>query len=356
MKVLVISDYNAPYAGNFIEAIKSLNKYANENGDGLFYLFPNRTSDKKYIEELSNLSKNKVNHFTNDSLVNVYSSLKNICRKENIDIIYCHFCRPKTQIAIKLFCIFHKKVKLVSHFHNHCKDSKNILKKLFYKMAYQFYKGNLNIGCSESVMMSMPYKSKYKTYVDNAIDFSRLDEYKKVDISNGRNKVVLMFGFDYYRKGIDIAIKAIRELNKNITLAISLASNRDKVEKYIIDEFNEIPDFINFLTPINDVASYYKNSDIFLSAAREEGFCYSLVEAAYCGTKIISSNIGGVPKNIPGEKLFESGNYKDLIHVLGTTLNEDVDPNAKEYVLNNYGIEHWTKDIYNSLKKVNDEF
>lgn len=350
MKVLIISDYNAPYAGNFIESIKALNDYANTKKSQFYYLFPRRCHNKVYMKDLEKISGHSITYFVDDTVLNAYFTIRKLALKEKIDIIYCHFCRPKTQIAIKIFCILHKNIKLVSHFHNHCKNSNNIIKNLFYKFAYQFYKGNLNIGCSKSVMESMPFPEKIKTYVNNAINFKRLDKFQQLDLSQNRKYVILMFGFDYYRKGIDLAIKALNSINEDITLAISLASNKGKVKKYIEEEFGYIPAFIEFLEPLEEVGTYYKNVDIFLSAAREEGFCYSLVEAAYCNTKIISSNIDGVPKDIPGEQLFKAGDSLDLAKVIKKALKSQTNQHAKKYVINNYGIECWVKNVMNKIE------
>ena len=268
--------------------------------------------------------------------------------------MYTHFCRHKTQLAVKWIKIFNKKIKLVSHFHNHCKIYGNIIKKNFMKLAYKLYEGDLNIGCSESVSKSMPYKSSKITYVDNAINFERLDQYKKIKIdkTNDQNFIILMFGFDYYRKGIDLAIKAIKEINNpNIILAISLASNKKRNIDFIKKEYGEIPEFIRFLEPINDIATYYHNVNLFLSAAREEGFCYSIVEAAYCEVPILSSNIPGVPKDIPGEYIFESENCVDLKNKIIKIYQskENKLEEAQRYVKNKYNIEKWTSEIIRKI-------
>lgn len=354
--VLIITDYSAPYEGNFIESIKSLHKKMNENNDKTVYLFPKRAEQLNWVQNLIRNEKYVIYFFDDDTYISLRKTLKNIIKKENITIMYSHFCRHKTQFAVKVTRIFNHKIKLVSHFHNHCKVNGNIIKRSFMKVAYKLYEGDLNIGCSESVMESMPYKKSKTTYVDNAINFERLDNYRDINIPkcNDKSFVVLMFGFDYYRKGVDLAIKAIKELNDpNIILAISLASNKEKAENNIKKEFGDIPEFVIFLEPINDIATYYHKADLFLSAAREEGFCYSIVEAAYCKTKILSSNIPGVPKDIPGEYIFESDNYKDLTekinNIYGNRSNGKTEY-AKEFVQKKYNINHWADEITSKLK------
>lgn len=352
MKILVMTDYNAPYGGNFIESLKSLDIELTKNGDSLYYLVNDRAQDKPWIPKIEAISNKKVKFYNKEKYLNIYIRINECVKSEKIDAIYCHFCRPKTQIAIKLYTIFKRRVKLISHFHNHCKASRNPLKELFYRFAYFFYKGDLNIGCSESVMKSMPYRKEKCTYVDNAINFERLNYYNDINIKKNENEyVVLMFGFDYYRKGIDIALKAVKNM-KNVRLAISLASNRSEIEKIIMQEEGEIPDYITFLKPINDVASYYKMADVFVSAAREEGFCYSIVEAAYCGTKIITSDIPGVPKEIPGELIFKKEDSEDLQKCIQKSITMDINVKAKEYVENKYGIDSWSSKIMKCIQKL----
>lgn len=352
--MLIITDYAAPYEGNFIESIKSLRKKYIENGNELIFLFPRRAEKIEWVKELINKDNFKIYFFKDDTVLDVMKMSKDIIKEHDIKILYTHFCRHKTQLAVKLVRMGKKNIKLVSHFHNHCKVNGNLLKRNFMKLAYKLYEGDLNIGCSESVCESMPYKKEKVTYVENGICFDRLDNSENNEEILPKDKyTVLMFGFDYYRKGVDLAIKAIKELNNpDIVLAVSLASNKEKIIDNIKKEFGEVPSFVTFLDPINNVADYYNKADVFLSAAREEGFCYSIVEAAYCKTRILSSNIPGVPKDIPGEYLFESNNYMDLKDKINEIYNDnslDKYDEAYEYVKEKYSIEKWTDGI---IKKI----
>ena len=103
-----------------------------------------------------------------------------------------------------------------------------------------------------------------------------------------------MFGFDYYRKGVDLAIEALSEIineKEDVCLLISLSSNKDFVLSKIRKRFNTIPDWIKILELRNDIVTYYHLSDAFLSPSRSEGFCNSLVEGAYCEIPLIASKI-----------------------------------------------------------------
>lgn len=354
-RVLIVTDYAAPYEGNFIESLKELEKKMYEQGNELIYLFPQKAKGKGSLIELKN-GKHKLYYGSDDVKQNI-KIIRKIIKDEKISVIYTHFCSLKSQIQVKLIRLLNRKTRLICHFHNHYKLEGKFPRK---PLGYFANKGDLNIGCSKSVAESIPYKKDIVTYVDNAINFKRLDNYRDIQIKELENKfVILMFGFDYYRKGVDIAIKAIKDCNKkDIVLAISLSTNREKVEQYIINDFGEIPEFVKFLEPISDIKTYYKNAKIFLTSSREEGLCYSVIEAVYCKTNIIGSNIPGIPKGIPGEYIFENENYselKDRIIEIYNNNENDKKEEAYEYVKKRYSIDRWVEETNNLLLKVNEQ-
>src|SRR5437879_9500126 len=100
---------------------------------------------------------------------------------------------------------------------------------------------------------------------------------------------------------------------QDISLLLSLSINREVIESKIRERFEQVPQWLTILDPRDDIASYYKLSDYFISASREEGFCNALVEAAYCGRPIITSDIPGPQSlNIPHTYKFTSENVAEL--------------------------------------------
>lgn len=351
-------DYTAPYEGNFICSIKNLGEHINELNGKLVYLFPKKAHRISWVKELED---NVAVHYMDRDVMSKIKVLRKIIKNENINIVHAHFCLPKTQLAVKIACCFSRNVYLVQHYHNHYKLPDNFLKKQLFKFML---KGDLNIGCSDSVADSIIYDRNKIVSITNAIDFKRLDEYKKINRKSiglkEDSKVILMFGFDYYRKGVDIAINGIREIAKgyNIELVIVISVGMDNIKRNIINEFGEIPSFVKLVNARSDIAAYYNLADIFISSAREEGFCYSLVEAMYCNTKCVSSNIEGPPLNIPNLKIFDNEDYKDLsIKIKGIldsdskTLDEENDV-TKKYVTNEYSIDKWSNEVIENYNKL----
>ena len=109
---------------------------------------------------------------------------------------------------------------------------------------------------------------------------------------------------------------------------------------------------MTILEPRNDIATYYRNADLFISAAREEGFCYAIPEAMYCGTLVISSDIDGIPRDIPDLILFESENVDELSEAIEGVYSKKYKfdkKNVKKYLEDNYSVDAWAKKILEIL-------
>ena len=100
--MLIITDYSAPYEGNFIESVKSLHKKCIEKGNNIVYLFPERAKKLEWIRKLENVQNFKIYYFKDDTLFNLINKIKKIIKENDIKIIYSHFCRHKTQLAVKI--------------------------------------------------------------------------------------------------------------------------------------------------------------------------------------------------------------------------------------------------------------
>ena len=101
------------------------------------------------------------------------------------------------------------------------------------------------------------------------------------------------------------------------------------------------------------VAEYYKASDVFISASRSEGFPYSVAEAMGANLPIISSDIPGVAwaKQAKGVLLFESGNAIALSQAIQGVLSwpeqelQDRKQSNQQFIVENYTVEKWAKNI-----------
>ena len=364
MNILIATDYASPYPGNFMESIKKLEEKVIENGGKIVYTFPEKC---KQIEWIVEFVKTREVYFHSKNIVKNISEFKDIIKKYNVNILYSHFCIQHTQIALKVISSINKKVKLVVHYHNHYEISGNLIKKCISKYSLN---GDLNIACSASVAKSIPYKNVVT--VENCINFSRLDKYEDIKIAGDNQIVILMFGFDYKRKGVDIAIRALKDIAEkyDIILAISVSVRLEELKQNIINDFGSIPGFVKFLEPRNDIATYYRASDIFLTPSREEGFCYANIEAIYCKTMCIASDymvdiyntlISNSKKrsvSVPGIISFKNEDEKDLKKKVVKLIEEKsyndlkIKDESKKLVTESCKIENWVNKTYKELESM----
>ena len=119
-KVLIITDYAAPYEGNFIESLKALHRNMLKKGNDIIYLFSPKAQDKKCVKGLLK-EKYKV-YFGSESVRKNIKIINEIIKKEKISVIYTHFCSIKTQTQVKLVRIMHPKYQAVIWYTNNLSE------------------------------------------------------------------------------------------------------------------------------------------------------------------------------------------------------------------------------------------
>ena len=345
--VLHICDYAAYYRGNFIDSLESLEKHHSNTKN--FYLFPERAAN--YSQEwISELNQNqKVAYIQKPTFFGNVFLLMRILRKHKINRIVRHFSDIRIDFVIKLLF---KGKRVVRFFHCGCESSNSALKE---KVRRFIWRKNKLVGVSDAVAKDIketyPHFDVYS--INNAINFERLnrvDEFKKA-----RGTALLAFGWDYTIKGTDLALEAANIVRKkhDITLQIVGGKGEGKIKTYIKEHFGEDTDWIRLLPTTNNIGTYYKNNDIFLSPSRSEAFGYANIEAAYCKNSVVMSRVGGQKDlKIEGAYWMESNNVQDLANKIEQALHELVLPEKKEQkervkkdVERTYSLEEWSNKL-----------
>lgn len=353
--ILHVMNYAAVYRGNFIDSLESLNKELREVNAENIYVFPKSAAENNsniWIEELK--AEGRECHYLTERFFQDVRFLRKLISDKQITIVHTHFITMKQFLLVNQ-AIKGTEAKIVMHFHNHAGRSSNRLKNALKRFIYRKC---VMIGVSASVATELkevyPKNTVYE--VDNAINFCRLDRYENLDRKTysiqPNERICLMFGFDFYRKGVDLAVKAIEKVRANgekVVLLISLSSNMESVKENIKNLLGEFPDWIKLLNARNDVASYYGIADVFLSPSREEGFCYSAVEAAYCGCQVVASRIPAQENlEIPNALWFESENTQMLAERIKNTLQREpykTDESIQEFLKKRYDLRQWAKQV-----------
>ena len=299
--ILHLTDYGAPYAGNFIASLSALEMLVVERGGNVVYVLPPRASERTWTHDFS--QSHDVRFLRDGGFFSYYRQMRHFLRETNASILHEHFIHFSEKIAawLAIKTCGHR-VQTVLHLHNHIELPKNPLLRLphllYFRSVSRF------VCCSESVAAHLVADGVPKERVrvaENAIAFERLDHYDtsvRASLSLPENaKLALMFGYNFEVKGVDLAVEAVRQLRAQgdcpVVLAVALSSNLESVRRRILEQLGveTLPDWILLLPPREDVGSYYRMADVFLSPSRQEGFCYALVEAAYCRTPVLASAI-----------------------------------------------------------------
>lgn len=159
---------------------------------------------------------------------------------------------------------------------------------------------------------------KRNYYIPNGLSYTRnVDTKTDVDeirqkLNLKQKKVCLFLGWDSKRKGIDIAIQAAQKLyqeDKSWVLAVVGYGENPSVEVIRkLEQLSGVCDFetfVRFLPSTEDMFSYHKMSDVYLSASRKEAFSYGILEAISQNTPVVVSDIEGTKWATGYDKHFE---------------------------------------------------
>ena len=347
-RVLHICDYAALYRGNFIDSLEALEIY-HDNVEN-FYLFPFRakgTAAQKWIEDLNNDHERA--YLQESNMFQNFILLSKILKKHKINRIVRHFSDSKIDILIKLLF---KGEHVVRFFHCGCSVTNNPIK---HKLTEFIWHKNKLVGVSDAITSDIrKVHPKFSAFsIVNAIHFDRLDVQESFEKAEGIS--LLMMGWDYMRKGVDLAIKACQPLQKkyNITLQIVGGKNESKIEELAHSILGENVNWIRYLPPTNNIGTYYWANNIFLSPSRQEAFGYANIEAVYCRNSVVLTKVDGQGElDIDGAYWFDSENVEAFTQKLEAAILEFNTPekiaqreNAKNQVQHTYSLAEWSNKL-----------
>lgn len=351
--ILVLAAYGAPYEGNFIPSIRMLSQKLKQQNIDTVLILQNRVKEYDWTKKLDWCSELL---FISDSVIPDAKSIAGLMRRYSFCLVHTHFAESKHILAVKAAMLLTgTKIPVVDHHHARVHPLQNPVKQWIKNLLWS---GDIMVACGEKVAedfaaCKMRNESRL---IENAIDFTRFPD---VRISE-RPLNILMFGYNYRIKGVDIALDACENAIKKhpqLKLQICVATGMENIRKEIANRFGSIPRWVELLPPSKNVADYYKDALIYLCASREEGFCYAVVEAAYCGCMVLSSEIDG-PKQIqiPGIRFFESEKPQALAQALDAMLQmSEIEQRRLTESLHNsaenrYGICRWVDGVLQLYK------
>lgn len=362
--ILHIMNYAASYRGNFMDSLASLDKKIRVNGLKNIYLFTAEAQAEGSMSWIREMQKQGDEvFFLKENRKKDAQLISKLIKEKQVKAIHTHFITMQQYLPIYQ-ATFWGKVPILMHMHNHSQKAGNPIKNVLRRMLY----GKCTmIACSESVYASIErdYPNNRKYAIDNGVNFSRLDTYETLTNKDfgldDADRVFLIFGFDFYRKGVDLAIKSLKQLREkghNFSLLISLSTNFEQVERNIIDILGEKPSWIKVISARNDVATLYNFVDVFLSPSREEGLPYSVVEAGYSKCSVVMSDISAqVHLKIPYGYWFKNENVEEFAEQILKAQEEHQKKlenwnEVKEIMKENYALDTWSEQMKNLYSQI----
>lgn len=134
--------------------------------------------------------------------------------------------------------------------------------------------------------------------VPNGVELKSI-KYQISSINDKNEKIVITISRLVYKNGIDILIKAITEVVKEIPdvkLWILGGGEEETVLKNLVWKLN-LNKNVEFFGEIENekIYEYLTKADIFVRASRSEGLGTSFLEAMVAGLPIIGTPVGGIP-------------------------------------------------------------
>ena len=191
--------------------------------------------------------------------------------------------------------------------------------------------------------------------IDNFIDYQEIDkklnEELKIDFDFNQKYFLTVCRLNEEQKDLKTLIEAFSLYKGDEKLVIAGdGPDRKMLEDLCIEK--NLKDKVIFLGMINNPFIFMKNSQAFILSSKVEGFGLVLVEALYCGAKVISSDCPTGPSQIllNGEagELFEVSNIDELLNKLEIIHNKEYNKAKIEETLKRYTRENFI----NNFRKV----
>lgn len=361
MNILIAANYAAPASGNFIGSMMELGKHLSVNGSSISFVFPsseNTTRDGSWTHWLENEGFRVFLVDMTQSQEDQLLLLRSIIAECQIDILHIHFG------MFHSLAIHHRDqlpVEIIIHEHMGYPAGCNHLKQTFRYMArsavYRAKRVRI-ISVSKTIDAVHIFAKHY--FIPNGISFSRNMQYSlsreerraKLGLSPD-DKLVLFLGWDAYIKGLDVAIKAVSECRKrdpNLILGLIGVGYSEKNRSFVQNRAGISLDspWIRKLPGGEDMFSYHRAADVYLSASRTEAFPYGLLEAISQNTPIVISDIAGTRWCKEYNRSYSypvEDPQKCAGAILGALADDHADTSNAQQMIEKYSIENWIRRV-----------
>ena len=184
------------------------------------------------------------------------------------------------------------------------------------------------------------------TVVNNGFDSGKFNftDIKRDDII--LNVAIILDDKSYYRKGMDIFLKAAEILPHFKFIQVGMS------KEYLEDKAIHLPPNVEIYERTNEVLTFFQKSKVFFIPSRAEGMPNALCEAMLCGCIPVGANINSIPDIIGEDKLIL---FSDNLSEISKKLSYAVKISSKsaskfrDIIKENYSIEIRESKLLNEI-------
>lgn len=350
MTVLQVCAFGADYSGNFIASLEALEEALAQKGIRTIYAFVGRAADKDWCRRIR--ERTKV-YFLPEArariLPQTYRMFRKIYEENDVDIVHSHFELydiPATVMA-------KKGIRIFWHLHDPIVKHKG-LRGLLWQTQYGIVgKRATLLSVAEKyrdVVVSMGFPKEQTHFLPNSINLDRVRTKRPV---GAKPYQFLTFGWDFFRKGDDIILKACDRLAQEGYPFRLLLNGNEKTWPQLQEYLGgREPGYLVTGEPVEDINELFDASELFIQASRRETFSYAVCEAAYAGLPVISSNIPGLEwaHDLPTVEFFETENADQLYLLMKNWLDrKTIDSRSitqtQKVIQERYSLQVWVNHV-----------
>lgn len=193
----------------------------------------------------------------------------------------------------------------------------------------------VTVGCSDVEIGAM----------QESVLKQRLSKIEKYDEIN-KIKIATVGAVNLRYKGHEYVIKALGILNNGLGCKYHyylIGGGNNSYIKRLTERLN-LEEYVHFLgaKPHEEIWDYLDKMDLYIQPSKTEGLPRALVEAMSRAIPALGSRAGGIPELLPGECLFNKGDYKGLAKLLYGLTREKI----REYAIVNFKkASEYTSDV-----------
>lgn len=225
----------------------------------------------------------------------------------------------------------------------------------------------LSVETEENYRRLLNSKLNYQgklIYIPNGMDITIINP--KFQVDNKKDHILTVGRLGSQEKATEVLLEAFSNIKnlKNWKL-ILVGEFEDHFQDYINEYFQTNPHlrekviFAGFIEDRETIYQYYAQSKIFCFTSRRESFGIALVEAAYFGNYLLSTDVGGardVLKITDYGELFEIDNIGMLTNRLEDLINKwdeyESNPDDKMNLMEeNFSWSHLCEKLYKKLNE-----